>query len=145
MGTRSEHTTEELDYEDIVSLCKQHTGTIIRIANRDEERVHFSTHRHPEQHSTLIRASIWKTTVPNLSGPRWQISAGRGLDGMSGGTSIVNEGNEHYETYWEAVERIEELAAEYDGEPIRWRDLPKRVYLSTGEKVADIYTPSTDE
>lgn len=134
--------TDRLEYEDIQKLCKQNLGTIIRDVDNDAERVRFSPHRYPEHHSTVVEAAVWYTTEPTT--PKYMFIVVRGLESGSGGRSIMSEGNEYHDTYAEAVAQIEEIAAEYDGEAINWRDLPKRCFRESGEEIAGTYITEAD-
>lgn len=127
--------TDIMEYEDIQRLCKQNLGVIIRDVDNDAERVRFSPHRYPEHHSTVVEAGVWYTTEP--VNPKYMFIVVRGLESGSGRRSIVSEGNEYHDTYSEAISRIEEIAAEYDGEEFNWRDLPKRCFLESGEEITE--------
>lgn len=126
----------ELEYEDVMELCNDNLGTIIRIADWNEERVRFSPHDSPQTHSTLVEAGVWRTE--RFSEPRWSFFVSRGLKNGRGGRSIVNDGNKHFDSYEQAVARVEELASEFDGEEFCWRDLPKKCFDSEGKELSGI-------
>lgn len=134
---------DEMEYQDMTRLCKNNLGTIIRFPEWDTEIVRFSPHQYPEEHTTVVEASVWLTE--ETTQPRYMFSVVRGLESGSGRRSIVTDGNEYFEEYHEAVSRVEEIAGEYDGERIRWRDLPKRCFSPKGDEIPGHSTITSED
>lgn len=102
-------------------VLKKNVGSVV-VLDGTSERIALSPHKYPEEHETVVEAALWPVPEANLS--EYKTYMMRGLDGMDGGTSIVNGGvyTENRET---AVEWIENKAQEYSGSPLNWEEREK--------------------
>jgi hypothetical protein len=110
-------TSEE--YRQWTQFCKNHKGKIVLSGDNNDERLFLSTHQYPQDHETVVEAGLWEDDDLNYS--EYKTFIRRGLDGMDGGTSVVNDGG-YAETREEAIEWLEEKAKEYDGSPLNWEE-----------------------
>lgn len=105
-------------YDEHNRFLKNNIGKVV-VLDGEDERMLLSSHNYPEEHETVIEAALWPVPEANFS--EYKTYMRRGLDGMSGGTSIVNDGC-YCRSYESAVDWIENEAQAFGGEPLNWQE-----------------------
>lgn len=116
---------EGLTYQRAIQVAKDNLGTVIRFPEWNQERVFFSKYDRPDQHAHTLEAALWERTDRPKGASTYKTFIRRSLSSSSG-RSIVNDGG-FGETYDDAVEWLEAKMATFDGEALKWNDLPKTV------------------